>query len=175
MSKLQVVLSGGGCRMVSIQNMIAAEFPSAEICKRIAPDEAIAVGSAIEADILHSRQVDCDEKHLKPSIKLPTLSKNIDIQVRKRCRRARLGSGACDSNEHLVEFAMESQSEMLISGGTDLEISPWNSAGKTRDETWLQKSFRLSRSCEATMSARVGFNSQYFQETLRIHSPRVLY
>lgn len=68
--------------MVSIQNMIAAEFTSAEICKRIAPDEAIAVGSAIEADILHSRQVDCDEKHLQRAIKLPTLSKSIEIQVR---------------------------------------------------------------------------------------------
>lgn len=68
--------------MVSIQSMIAAEFPSAEICRRVAPDEVVAVGSAIEADILYSRQVDCDEKHLKRAIKLPTLSKNIDIQVR---------------------------------------------------------------------------------------------
>ena len=69
--------------MVSIQSMIAAEFPSAEICKRIAPDEAVAVGSAIEADILHSRQVSFDEKHLKRAINLPTLSKNIYIQVRE--------------------------------------------------------------------------------------------
>ncbi|XP_003737282.1 heat shock 70 kDa protein 14 [Galendromus occidentalis] len=88
-----VVLSGGGCRMVSIQNMIASEFPSAEICKRIAPDEAVAVGSAIEADILYSRQVACDEKHLKRAIKLPTLSKNIDIQLRDGSAETILAKG----------------------------------------------------------------------------------
>ncbi|XP_022690101.1 heat shock 70 kDa protein 14-like [Varroa jacobsoni] len=92
-----VVLSGGGCRMVSIQKMISAEFSKAELCNGIPPDEVIAVGAAWQAEVLLSRGAagaEEDSKHLQPTVELPALSKEIALKLKDGSTEAILPKGS---------------------------------------------------------------------------------
>ena len=44
----EIVLIGGSTRIVRIQEMLAEKFPSKTLSKRISPDEAVAMGAAIQ-------------------------------------------------------------------------------------------------------------------------------
>ncbi|XP_065184874.1 heat shock 70 kDa protein-like isoform X2 [Sycon ciliatum] len=45
----EVVLIGGSTRIVAVQNLLEAYFPGKSLSKRINPDEAVAMGAAIQA------------------------------------------------------------------------------------------------------------------------------
>jgi len=53
----EVVLVGGSTRIPRIQRMIAQFFGGKEPCKSINPDEAVAVGAAIQAGILNGERM----------------------------------------------------------------------------------------------------------------------
>ena len=45
----QVLLVGGSSRIPKVQQILQEMFPQTELCRRINPDEAIAVGAAMDA------------------------------------------------------------------------------------------------------------------------------
>jgi heat shock protein 1/8 len=45
----QVLLVGGSSRIPKVQQILQEMFPDKELCRRINPDEAIAVGAAMDA------------------------------------------------------------------------------------------------------------------------------
>lgn len=51
----QVLLVGGSSRIPRVQSILTEMFPDKELCRRINPDEAIAVGAAMDAS--HAYQV----------------------------------------------------------------------------------------------------------------------
>jgi len=49
---MQVVLSGGCCRIPALQKQVQDYFPTAEFINGLAADEAIAIGCAVEVIFL---------------------------------------------------------------------------------------------------------------------------
>jgi L1 cell adhesion molecule like protein len=60
----EVVLIGGSTRIVHIQELLAAKFPKTSLSKRINPDEAVAMGAAIQGANL---SLDIEELNLRLS------------------------------------------------------------------------------------------------------------
>jgi molecular chaperone HscA len=83
----EVVLVGGSTRMPSIKRAIHSQFSSASVNDDLNPDEVVALGAAIEADILSGRRKDILLLDVTPlSLGIETMGGLMDVIIPRNSR-----------------------------------------------------------------------------------------
>ncbi|XP_030856093.1 heat shock 70 kDa protein 14 [Strongylocentrotus purpuratus] len=75
----KVIVIGGSTRIPKLQNVLKGRFPESELLSSISPDEVVAIGAAVQAALLSSRE---DNIACSPSdLQTPCTAKSIFIKV----------------------------------------------------------------------------------------------
>ncbi|KAJ2939975.1 hypothetical protein O0L34_g6681 [Tuta absoluta] len=117
----EVVLVGGSSRIPAVQALLREVFPDKELTQTVNPDEAVAVGAAVQAAILDGDRsetvmdlvlVDVTPLSLGIGVRGEIMAKLIDRNTTIPCRRVETFSTAVDNQQNVEVKVFEGERAM---------------------------------------------------------------